>query len=171
MPFTPFHLGPASVLALALLRYTYLPALLLGSIAPDIQPFIIIFFNQPGTLHGPITHSFIGSTILLALPLTAILFILRKPLQTITSTLKLNQEPTLQSILTGSIIGVYSHILLDAYLYPEMQPFYPFTTNPLLSHDPNRYFMMYTACAAAFIIALAMYAIYLSRKTQKNTLM
>lgn len=29
-----------------------LPALLLGSIAPDIQSFIIMFLNQPGTLRG-----------------------------------------------------------------------------------------------------------------------
>jgi membrane-bound metal-dependent hydrolase YbcI (DUF457 family) len=163
VPFTPFHLGPASVLALALLRYAYLPALLLGSIAPDIQPFIIIFFNQPGTLHGPLLHSFLGST-LLALPLTAVIFILKKPIQTTTTFLKLNQKPTIPTILIGSLIGVYSHIILDATLYPEMQPLYPLTTNPLLSTDPNIYYIIYTACAAAFIIALAMYGFVLWKK-------
>ena len=168
MPFTPFHLGPASLLALALLRYAYLPALLLGSIAPDIQPFTILVFNQPGTLHGPLLHSFIGSTLLLALPLTALVFILKRPIQTTTSLLKLNQKPTLPSILTGSLIGVYSHILLDATLYAEMQPFYPLTTNPLLTQDPLRYYVMYTACTITFIIAIAMYGIYLWKKTKST---
>jgi membrane-bound metal-dependent hydrolase YbcI (DUF457 family) len=134
-----------------------------------MQPFIIIFFNQPGALHGPLLHSFIGAT-LLALPLTAIIFILKRPLQTITSFLRLNQKPTIQSILAGSLIGVYSHILLDATLYTDIQPFYPSTTNPLLSHDPNRYYMIYTACAIAFIIALVMYGFCLWKKTQHPTL-
>jgi len=123
-----------------------------------------MFFNTPGTLHGPVTHSFIGSTILLALPLTAILYVVKKPIQTITTPLKLNQKPTITTILAGSLIGVYSHILLDATLYPEMQPFYPLTQNPLLSQDPNRDYIMYTACAAAFIIALAMYGFLLWKK-------
>ncbi len=156
---------------MALLRYVSLPALLLGSIAPDIQPFIIMFFNQPGTLHGSLTHSFIGSTTLLALPITAIVFILRKPLQAITTPLKLNQKQTFLNILAGTLIGLYSHILLDATLYPEMQPLYPLTQNPLLSHDPNRYYLIYTACAATFIIALAIYAVLLreKHKTQPPT--
>jgi membrane-bound metal-dependent hydrolase YbcI (DUF457 family) len=141
---------------------------LLGSIAPDIQPFIIIFFHQPGTLHGPLLHSFIGSTILLALPLTAILFILRKPLQTITSLFKLNQKPTIKSILAGSLIGIYSHILLDAPLYTDIQPFYPITQNPLLSNDPNTSNVIYTLCTISFIIALAMYAIHLWKRQNQN---
>jgi membrane-bound metal-dependent hydrolase YbcI (DUF457 family) len=168
VPFTPFHLGPASILALALLRYAYLPAILLGSIAPDIQPLIIIFFNQTGTLHGPLLHSFLGSTILLALPLTAIVFILKKPLQTITSFLKLNQKPTLKTILIGTLIGLCSHILLDTPLYTDIQPFYPITQNPLLSHNPNTSHTIYTACTTSFIIALAMYTIILWKKQQQQ---
>jgi len=141
---------------------------LLGSIAPDIQPFIIIFFNLPGALHGPPLHTFIGSTILLALPLTALVFILRKPIQIITSPLKLKQNATIPTILIGALIGVYSHILLDAILYTDIQPFYPITMNPLLSQDPLRYYIMYTACAIAFIIALAMYGFYLWKYRQKQ---
>jgi len=141
---------------------------LLGSIAPDIQPFIIIFFNLPGALHGPPLHTFIGSTILLALPLTALVFILRKPIQIITSPLKLKQNATIPTILIGALIGVYSHILLDAILYTDIQPFYPITMNPLLSQDPLRYYIMYTACAVSFIIALAMYGFYLWKYRQKQ---
>jgi membrane-bound metal-dependent hydrolase YbcI (DUF457 family) len=101
---------------------------------------------------------------LLALPLTALVFILRKPLEAITTPLKLNQKPTLQSILAGTLIGLYSHILLDATLYTDIQPFYPNTHNPLLSHDPNTSYMIYTACLVAFLMALAMYGFYLWKK-------
>jgi len=123
-----------------------------------------MFLNQPGTLHGPPLHTFIGSTILLAPPLTALIFMLKKPIQTTTSLLKLNQKPTLPKILAGTLIGLYSHILLDAILYTEMQPFYPLTTNPLLSQSTNRYYEIYTACTICFIIALAMYGFYLWKK-------
>jgi len=123
-----------------------------------------MFLNQPGTLHGPLLHSFIGSTTLLALPLTALVFILRKPLEAITTPLKLNQKQTLQTILAGTLIGLYSHILLDATLYTDIQPFYPLTQNPLLSNDPNTNYIIYTACTITFIIALAMYTIHLWKK-------
>jgi membrane-bound metal-dependent hydrolase YbcI (DUF457 family) len=112
-------------------------------------------------------HSFIGSTLLLALPLTAIVFILRKPIQTITSLFKLNQKPTVKTILAGSLIGIYSHILLDAPLYTDIQPFYPITQNPLLSNDPNTSNVIYTLCTISFIIALIMYAVHL-RKQHKE---
>jgi membrane-bound metal-dependent hydrolase YbcI (DUF457 family) len=123
-----------------------------------------MFFNLPGALHGPPLHTFIGSTLLLALPLTALVFILRKPIQTITSPLKLNQKPTIPTILAAALIGVYSHILLDAILYTDIQPFYPLTTNPLLSQNTNRYIEMYTACTITFVIALIMYGFYLWKK-------
>jgi len=164
MPFTPFHLGPASILALVLLRYVSLPALLLGSIAPDIQPFLIMFFNLPGTLHSPPLHSFIGATLLLTPPLTALIFILRKPLNNLLSPLKLNQKQTLPSILAGTLIGIYSHILLDAYLYTDIQPLYPLTQNPLLNPSTHRYYEIYTLCTISFIIALAMYGFHLWKK-------
>jgi len=165
VPFTPFHLGPASILALALLRYVSLPALLLGSIAPDIQPLIILFFNLPGTLHGPPLHTFIGATLLLAPPITILIFILRKPLDNLLlSPLKLDQRQSLPNILAGALIGTYSHILLDAYLYTDIQPFYPLTQNPLLNPSPLRYYEIYTICTISFIIALAMYGVYLRKK-------
>jgi membrane-bound metal-dependent hydrolase YbcI (DUF457 family) len=123
-----------------------------------------MFFNLPGALHGPPLHTFIGSTILLALPLTLLLFILRKPIRAITTPFKLNQNATIPSILTGSLIGIYSHILLDSYLYTDIQPFYPLTINPLLNPSMFSYFEIYFACAVSFIIALAMYGIYLWKK-------
>ncbi|HKZ94751.1 MAG TPA: DUF4184 family protein [Candidatus Bathyarchaeia archaeon] len=162
MPFTPFHLGPASILALTLLSYVYLPALLLGSIAPDIEPMIILYFNLPYPLHG-FLHTLIGGT-LLALLLTTLTFILRKPIENIMSLLKLSQKQSFQRILAGALIGIYSHILLDAYLYTDIQPFYPLDQNPLLNPSTFRYFEIYTICTISFIIAVAMYGLYLWKK-------
>lgn len=164
VPGPPVHLGAASVLALALLRYVYLPAVLLGSLAPDIQPIIIVLFNVPYSWNGPILHSLIGGTLLLPLLVLAIIFILRKPLDKITSFLELYQEPTLPRILAGTLIGVYSHILLDAYIYTDIQPFYPFDVNPLLSQSESRYFEIYIAGAITIIIALLMYGFYRWKK-------
>jgi len=139
-----------------------LPALLLGSIAPDIEPMIILYFNLPYTLHG-FLHTLIGGT-LLALPLTALTFALRKPIEHITSPLKLNQKQTLPRTLTGTLIGTYSHNLPDAYLYTDIKPFYLLDWNPLLNPSTTRYLQIYAACAISFIIALTMYGFHLWKK-------
>ena len=169
MPFTPFHLGTASILALALLRWVSLPALLLGSIAPDIQPLLMLLLDVPGGLHGPLLHSFIGATFL-ALPLTALVFKLRGPLDTILLLLKLKQKQTLPKILAGALVGTYSHIVLDSYLYPDIEPFSPNGWNPFFSRSTSRHFEIYTICAISFIIALAMYSIHLWKKHNSRAL-
>jgi len=167
VPPPPIHLGAASVLALALLRYVYLPAVLLGSLAPDIQPIIIVLFNVPYSFNGPVLHSLIGGTLLLPPLVIAIIFVLRKPLDRVTSFLELYQEPTLPRILAGTLIGVYSHILLDAYLYTDIQPFYPLDVNLLLSQSASRYIEMYTAGTITIIVALLMYGFH--RRKKHNT--
>jgi hypothetical protein len=55
-------------------------------------------------------------------------------------------------------------MLLDAYLYTDMQPFYPLTQNPLLNPSMFSYFEIYFICTISFIIALAMYGIILWRQ-------
>lgn len=93
-----------------------------------------------------------------------IIFILRKPVEKITSILELYQKPTLPTILAGTLIGVYSHILLDAYLYTDIQPFYPLNVNPILSQSTSKYFELYLVCTITFVMALLWYGFYRWKK-------
>ena len=164
MPLTPFHLGPALVLALVLLWFVDLPALLLGSIAPDIEAAAAVmwFRDWPFPVHG-FLHSFVGGT-LLSLVLAVVIFPVRKHLEIPLRFLKLDQKRSFPRIFAGALIGVYSHTLLDAPLYTDIKPFWPLNLNPLFSENMWRGFEMYGFCGISFIVAFGIYAIILCLK-------
>lgn len=163
MPLTPFHLGPALVLALVLLQFVDLPALLLGSIAPDIEAAAAMmwFPDWPFPIHG-FLHSFVGGT-LLSIVLAVVIFPVRKYLEIPLRFLKLDQKRSFRRIFAGALIGVYSHILLDAPLYTDIKPFWPLDLNPLLSEGMVRG-LMYDFCMICFIVAFVIYVVILCLK-------
>jgi len=163
MPLTPFHLGPALVLALVLLWFVDLPALLLGSIAPDIEAVVAMAWspNWPFPLHG-FLHSFVGGT-LLSLVIAVVIFPVRKHLEIPLRFLKLEQKHSFPRIFAGALIGVYSHILLDAPLYADIKPFWPLDFNPLFSEGMFRG-LIYGFCGISFVVAFVIYAIILCLK-------
>jgi len=162
MPLTPFHLGPALVLALVLLWFVDLPTLLLGSIAPDVEAAAAMFWFRNWPLHG-FLHSFIGGT-LLSLVLAVVIFPVRKHLEIPLRFLKLDQKSSFPRIFAGALIGVYSHILLDAPLYTDIKPFWPLDLNPLFSESMSLGFEMYSICGTSFIVAFVIYGAILCLK-------
>jgi len=164
MPLTPFHLGPALALALVLIWFVDLPALLLGSVAPDIEAAAAMmwFRDWPFPIHG-FLHSFVGGT-LLSLVLSAAIFPIRKHLETPLRFLKLDQKRSFPRIFAGALIGVYSHILLDAPLYTDIKPFWPLDLNPFLSEGMSRGFEIYGFCVTSLIVAFAIYLVILCLK-------
>lgn len=105
MPLTPFHLGPA--LLFGLLFRLNVPALLVGSVILDIEALYLLLTGAD-YLHG-VFHSYLGASIVsLALGL-----LFRK-------------------IFLSFLVGTYSHVFLDSFLYLDMQPFWPANVNPFL---------------------------------------
>jgi membrane-bound metal-dependent hydrolase YbcI (DUF457 family) len=166
MPLTPFHLGPALVLALVLLSLVDLPALLLGSISPDIEPAAVWFLDLPFPLHG-LLHSFVGGT-LLSLVLAALIFPIRKYLETPMRFLKLYQNYSFSRMLGGALIGIYSHILFDASMHGDMKPFWPLDQNPFLSGSSFRGLEIDVYCMTFFFVALVIYGVIWVRNRKKN---
>lgn len=164
MPLTPFHLGPALVLVIVLLWFVDLPALLLGSIVPDVEAAVAMmwFRDWPFPMHG-FLHSFVGGT-LLSLVLAVVIFPVRKHLEIPLRFLKLDQKRSFPRIFAGALIGVYSHILLDAPLYNDIKPFWPLDLNPLLSENMFRIREIYGFCRSCFIAAFVIYGIILCLK-------
>jgi membrane-bound metal-dependent hydrolase YbcI (DUF457 family) len=67
----------------------------------------------------------------------------------------LNQNFSLSSIILGSVVGVVSHIILDSFLYSEMNPFFPIEGNiffGLLSPTS-----VYVLCIVCFVISVPIY--------------
>lgn len=154
MPYTPYHFGPASWIGLIFFKFLDFPTLLVSSVIIDIEPFCVFVFNAPWPVHG-FLHTFLGGSIV-AVITAVIMFYLKKPIQKIMTDLKLPQDSSFLKILFTSLFGVYSHIVLDSFLYFDIKPLYPFSNkNPflgILSHNG-----VYTFCKVSFVVGGVLY--------------
>jgi len=158
MPITPFHLGPALLFGLVLSRAFYLPALLVASVIPDLEPFYVMYFHVSGyPLHG-FFHSYLGSSIF-AFSVTLIVYPFRGLLDRIMAAFHIPQKSSFKKILFTSFVGVYLHVFLDSFLYEEMMPFYPLQGNPFINilsfYDSYR--VVYGFCSITAILGVIVY--------------
>jgi len=151
MPFTPFHFGPA-LLLYGLFVFLDPIALIYGAILVDLEPAIVMFlrFNYP--LHG-FMHSIVGVFLLLPIVYVAT-FATRRLLPELdfffTSR---KREFTFRLTVVSALIGSFSHIFLDAFLYPEMNLAWPLPYwNPLLNTGLS--LAIYEFCWVTLIIAI-----------------
>ena len=142
------------------------PTLLIASVIIDIEPIMVIVFNLSYPLHG-VLHSFFGA-FLAALLLIIVMKFLREYFMPIMTFFKLKQDITLRSISISAFLGTFSHVLLDAPLYEEMNPFFPLLGNPfwIESSFANLYISLF--CAYCFLGALLTYFINLTLHISKN---
>lgn len=150
MPFTPFHFGPAFFLGESFEKKVNLISILIGSVIIDIRATYCLFAGcRP--LHGPL-HTFLSAT-LIAFFISWILFSQRKWLRRYTDKLRIKQTYTFSSIITGSVIGTWSHVLLDSFLYTDIRPFWPLSTNSLFGRsDPGTLYILCTLCFLPAIV-------------------
>ncbi len=162
MPFTPFHLGPGLGTGMLFSKYFDIAALLVASVAVDIEPFFVLLLNLNYPLHG-FFHSFLGGTIIAVL-VSAAIYCLRDTTRKIMDTFRLGQISSFKKILWSSIFGVFLHILLDAPLYADICPFYPFQSNPLYGLFSAGQIYLFTGIS--FVIGVAAYVLIV-RKNAK----
>jgi membrane-bound metal-dependent hydrolase YbcI (DUF457 family) len=107
-------------------------ALLIGSVVLDVQPFAVLFLGMPFALHG-LSHTFaVSALVALALALA----------------MQLLLKQSLSNLFLGALLGTWSHVFLDSFLYEDMAPFFPFEGNPLLyALTPGQ---VYLLCTLAF---------------------
>lgn len=132
MPFTPFHLGPGALFkAIGGQRFSFM---VFGGaqVMMDIEPLIGIIQDKP-VLHG-YTHTLAGALViglaaaLLGKPIAGavlrLLGMLRGPLTWVAS-------------FAGAMAGTFSHVLFDAVMHADMNPWWPFAQgNALLGIIP-----------------------------------
>jgi membrane-bound metal-dependent hydrolase YbcI (DUF457 family) len=157
MPFTPFHLGPSSWIGLILFKFLDFPSFLLASVIVDVEPFAVIFFGLRYPLHG-FFHTFVGGSII-AMLAALTMYYLRNNVRKFTNVFHLEQDSSFKKILWTSFLGVYFHILLDAPLYTDIQPFYPIANNPLFGLFSSS--QIYFFCSISFLIAIVLYFVRL----------
>lgn len=158
MPFTPFHWGPASLIGLLFFKFLDFPSLIISSVAPDVEGLYMVVFN-PFMPHHGLPHTYVGASIIGVL-VAVIMYLLREPTGRLMAKLDLHQTvSSFKKILYTSLLGVYMHIFLDSFLYPELRPLYPLEGNPFagVASEYVRYVAVYGFCGLSFLIALIIY--------------
>ncbi|MHA1615201.1 MAG: hypothetical protein ACTSYJ_10175, partial [Candidatus Thorarchaeota archaeon] len=125
-----YHFGPGLLLGVVLLPFVDLSTIIIASVILDLEPLTVLMLQLPLPFHG-FFHTYLGATIV-ACVLSLAIFPFRGYLNKIVSIFGLHQESSFRQIFPASIIGTYSHVLLDSILYAEMNPFFPLIGNPFL---------------------------------------
>jgi len=154
MPFTPFHFGPGAVIGMPLSRHLDPFTFVLASVAMDLEPLSVMVLHLHYRLHGYV-HTFMGAA-LLGTVWGVSVWLCRRPLQQLLRNgFKIPFTPSKRKMVLSGVLGSWFHVLLDAPLYKDITPFYPFHGNPLyglVGHGA-----MYLFCALCFIPAMGLY--------------
>ncbi len=102
MPVTPFHLGPALLLAALLYRRIDLPTVLLASVVIDVRATLVMVGVLTGSLHGILT-TFAGATVVAAVTAAAV-WPVRSRIDAVTPP-ALRQAYRPATVVLGAVLG------------------------------------------------------------------
>lgn len=161
MPFTPFHFGPSSCIALYFDRHIDLPVFLLANVVIDFEPLILKQLKEY-PVHS-YCHTLLFSTIL-GLCLGIIGYWGKGFFQRFMAYLNLDYQTNLRKMIKSAVWGMWFHVLLDTLHHHDIRPFYPLVLN-VAGVVSNR--TVYWACAVAFIPAIILYIFKANNKEVK----
>jgi len=165
LPFTPFHLGPALAIGLPLRKYIHAPTFILANVLVDVEPLLVLVLGLNYPLHGYL-HTFLLAAFL-GIGLGLVMFFLEKFLRPFHRLvlLETDSRPGIGAFAVAGVFGAMLHVLLDAPLYSDIQPFYPLSTaNPALnavsSADVYAGAMWLGVLGIAFFAGLLVFHVY-----------
>ena len=164
MPFTPYHFGPGLLFGVVLFPFLDFSTMIVASIILDFEPLIILALGTGQPLHG-IMHTYLVAT-LVAMLVSAIIWLLRGPLYQFISLFGIDQEASKLRIAVSCLIGTNSHVLLDSFIYPEMNPFFPIMGNPFLGLISTA--AIYQFCLICGIAGIIVYVLRFMIKRSNN---
>jgi len=144
MPVTPFHLGPGLFFGIIFSKYLNLLAFLIGNIVVDIEPFLVVVYEQfydfsPYPYHG-FFHTIIGAFLISFLAAIVLKQLLLKCLtpgvKHFCSRLHLKQviskNSSFKRIFFSIFAGTLFHLVFDSFTHKDVWPFWPSRFNPIL---------------------------------------
>ena len=121
MPFTPFHLGPAILLGILLVKYVDFPTFVAANLLVDWRATLVFFGIIDGPLHSwPSTYP--GSLLTAAFLAVSMIYI-RPLLDNQLREAGIVQAFDRKSIFIAAFLGVIIHVTLDAFHHPMIDPF------------------------------------------------
>lgn len=156
MPFTPYHVGPG-IAAKAILQDRF--SLIIFSatqVVMDLQPLVVMLTGR-GEIHGS-THTLLGAAVLGILSALAFRYPTLWLLNLFLPRTRPKAELSWMTAFFSALAGTFSHAIIDGLIYPDVEPFWPFTTaNPLRTGITTP--QMITFCVASGVIGLILYVI------------
>jgi hypothetical protein len=125
MPVVLLHAGMMGLLSLYRPKRFEMFCGLIGSMIIDVNFFLIFFGYQ---IHG-VFHNYFAALILGAFTVMLVL-LFDRPISKLKKVLRYPEKTSLTAMFTAALIGTFSHVFLDSFLYPEMYPLYPYMQNP-----------------------------------------
>jgi len=167
MPFTPYHVGPGIAAKAILQDHFSLIIFSATQVVMDLQPLVVMLTGR-GETHGS-THTFLGATVLGIA--SALAF--RYPTRWLLNLFLPRNRPKVvlswRTAFFSALSGTISHALIDALIYADVEPFWPFTiTNPLRIGITTS--QMITFCWVSGVIGIILYVIIrLIRRAKPGT--
>lgn len=155
MPLTPFHLGPALLIGYLFRRRLDLGTFLLANVVTDVRAVLVFFGLLPEPLHGPFHQTYLGA---FAVALGTAGFVLLFARQWPQTARSVSTRPdSVSAVVLASVAGTWLHTTLDAFLHPDMRPFYPLFGNPLYGlANESTSLIIYGVCVLAGLISVEM---------------
>jgi membrane-bound metal-dependent hydrolase YbcI (DUF457 family) len=94
-----------------------------AQILMDLQPLFVIITGE-GQLHG-LSHTFVGATAIALFSALTGKYLSEFMLLSMGFSYKYNRISWVVA-LVSAFIGAYSHVILDAIMHADVQPFFPF---------------------------------------------
>ncbi|MFZ3069696.1 MAG: hypothetical protein WA110_01040 [Anaerolineaceae bacterium] len=130
MPFTPLHMGPG--MAAKALGQGKFSLIVYGwaQIAMDFQPLVVLLTGK-GRVHG-VTHTFVMGALLGGLAALSGKYLAEFILNLFRKKDRPRVKVSWSVAFLSGLLGGLGHVLLDALIYTDMEPFWPFVQgNPM----------------------------------------
>ncbi len=140
MPFTPLHLGPATLVKAAVTEKFSLTVFGLAQVFMDLQP-LAAMLGADIELHG-LSHTYLGASViglisgLAGQPFRRKLWRSLKPQISLPGqrVIQLNPDISWTVAMTSAFVGTYSHVFLDSFMHADLTPYYPLAIENKLVH-------------------------------------
>jgi membrane-bound metal-dependent hydrolase YbcI (DUF457 family) len=154
VPITPFHFGPGALAAAASRSSVSFLTFVATNVLIDVESLYNLLTDQP-RIHT-FFHTYIGSTIAAALIVLAFLpsrwFALKLP----DWPLLRWRHLSISAVVFGSLVGAWSHVLLDSVMHGDITPLAPYSNaNPLYQLVSLR--VLHLGCVIAGALGVVWY--------------
>jgi membrane-bound metal-dependent hydrolase YbcI (DUF457 family) len=167
MPFTPYHVGPGIAAKAILQDHFNLIIFSATQVVMDLQPLVVILTGR-GEIHGS-THTLLGAAVLGVLSALAFRYPTRWLLNVFLPGTRPRVKLSWMTAFFSALAGTFSHALIDALIYPDVELLWPLTSaKPLRIGFTTP--QMITFCVASGVIGLVLYGIIkLIRRSKTGT--